>query len=282
MNPYSKPLEGEERWITSPDGARIKAVQIGEGTPVILAHGYAVDRHEWNIMASQLVKLNFKVIAFDQRGHGMSSIGKDGIGSRQMSSDYTAVLEAFNVRDGILVGHSMGGFLAIRTLIESPEIISAHLKGCLLMATFAGDVNRHNPQNRIQIPLIQSGIMSMLIRSKGIARAIAKTLMGNDKDPQMLEAFVAGFGKSGLKPLLPILNAMVSENYYERLGEIDLPCTIVVGTHDKTTPPFHTQQLHAGIKGSHLVQIPEKGHLLNWEAPEILVGELTRLAGSPS
>ena len=281
MNVYSKPLEGEESWITSHDGARIKVVQVGEGPPVVMAHGYAVDRHEWNILASRLVELNFKVIAFDQRGHGESSIGKEGIGSKQMSGDYLAVLEAFDVQGGILVAHSMGGFLAIRTLIESPEAVAAHLKGCLLMATFAGDVNRDNPQNRIQIPLIQAGIMSLLIRSKTIARTIAKTLIGDDKDPEMLEAFVEGFGKSGLKPLLPILNAMVSENYYGRLGEINLPCSIVVGTQDKTTPPFHTQQLHAGIKGSRLIQIPGKGHLLNWEAPEILIEEIIRLAENP-
>lgn len=278
MNAYSAPLTGEERWVTSSDGARIKAVQVGQGVPVVLAHGYAVDRHEWNIIAGELVRRNFKVIAFDQRGHGESSIGRDGVGSKQMSGDYLAVLQEFGVKDGILVAHSMGGFLAIRTLVEAPEAIAGHLRGCLLMATFAGDVNRDNPQNRFQIPLIETGIMSLLIRSKGIARAFAKTLMGENKDPQMLEAFVNGFAKSGLKPLLPILSAMVAENYYNRLGEINLPCTIIVGTHDKTTPPFHTDQLHAGIRSSRLVQLPGKGHLLNWEAPEKLVEEIVRLA----
>lgn len=279
MNIYSSPLTGDERWVTSPDGARIKAVQLGEGIPVVLAHGYAVDRHEWNIIAGELVRRNFKVIAFDQRGHGESSIGSNGVGSKQMSADYLAVLQEFGVKNGILVAHSMGGFLAIRTLIEAPEAVATHLRGCLLMATFAGDVNKDNPQNRIQIPLIQSGIMNLLIKSRGIARAFAKTLLGDDKAPEMLEAFVDGFGKSGLKPLLPILNAMVSENYYGRLGEIKLPCTIIVGTQDKTTPPFHTHQLHSGIQGSRLVKIPGKGHLLNWEAPEKLVEEIVRLAG---
>lgn len=277
-NRYSEPLVGKESVIPSYDGAQIKAVQTGEGIPVVLAHGYAVDRHEWNVIAKALVKRNFKVIAFDQRGHGESTIGKEGVGSRQMSEDYLAVLRAFEVKNGILVAHSMGGFLAIKTLIESRETISDHLKGCLLMATFAGDVNRDNPQNRLQIPLIQSGIMSLLIRSRAIAKGFAKTLMGAEKDPEMLEAFVNGFGKSGLKALLPILNAMVAENYYSRLGEINLPCTIVVGTQDKTTPPFHTHQLHSGIKGSKLVQLQGKGHLLNWEAPETLIEEIVHLA----
>jgi pimeloyl-ACP methyl ester carboxylesterase len=279
INTYAAPLTGEETFITTTDGTRIKAVQQGEGTPIVLAHGYAVDRHEWNIIAGELVKRNFRVIAFDQRGHGESSIGKDGVGSRQMSEDYLAVLRAFDVKDGILVGHSMGGFLAIRTLVSAPDTVSKHLRACMLMATFAGDVNRDNPQNRFQIPLIRMGLMGLLIRNRTVARGFAKTLLGEHKNPEMLEAFVDGFGKTSLKPLLPILNAMVAENYYDRLGQIALPCTIVVGTHDKTTPPFHTDQLHSGIKDSRLVKLPGKGHILNWEAPETLVEEIVRLAG---
>ncbi|NDB27456.1 MAG: alpha/beta hydrolase, partial [Actinobacteria bacterium] len=63
-----------------------------------------------------------------------------------------------------------------------------------------------------------------------------------------------------------------------QLGNITLPCTIVVGTKDKTTPPFHTDDLHRGIKNSKLVRIPNKGHMLNWEAPDALVKEITVLA----
>ena len=51
-----------------------------------------------------------------------------------------------------------------------------------------------------------------------------------------------------------------------------------IGTKDKTTPPFHTDDLHRGIKNSKLVRIPNKGHMLNWEAPDALVKEITVLA----
>jgi pimeloyl-ACP methyl ester carboxylesterase len=51
-----------------------------------------------------------------------------------------------------------------------------------------------------------------------------------------------------------------------------------VGEKDKTTPPFHTDWLHEGIKGSTLRRIPRRGPMLNWEAPEILVEEIVALA----
>ncbi|MFM8361421.1 MAG: alpha/beta fold hydrolase [Haliscomenobacter sp.] len=280
-NIYARPLVGEEKVITTFDGADIHTIAAGSGIPIVLAHGYASDMHCWNLVAESLVARNYKVIAFDQRGHGRSTIGSDGIGSRQMASDYLAVLSAYEVEGGVLVGHSMGGFVAIRALIEESADMADYLRGCLLLATFAGDVNRRNLQNRVQIALIRSGWMDVLIRNHSIALALAKSLLGDEKNPDMMNVFVEVFKQSNLKSLLPILNAFVKENRYSKLSEISVPCTIMVGEKDKTTPPFHTDYLHRGIQRSRLVRVPTKGHMLNWEAPEILVEEIARLAGTP-
>lgn len=277
-NVFMRPLAASERIVLTDDGTRLSTVSIGAGTPVVLAHGFAVDMHCWNVMAEQLVTRGFKVIAFDQRGHGRSTVGTLGIGSRQMVDDYLAVFRAYDVSGGILVGHSMGGFLAIRALIDQPTAMARHLRGCLLMATFAGDVNRKNLQNRIQIPMIRSGLMSRVIRSDAVAQSLARSLLGDDKDGDMTEAFVDAFRKTDLRQLVPILTAFVEENRYGMLESISLKCRIVVGEHDKTTPPFHTDWLHEGIKGSSLRRVPRKGHMLNWEAPEVLVEEIVSLA----
>jgi non-heme chloroperoxidase len=103
-------------------------------------------------------------------------------------------------------------------------------------------------------------------------------LLGDVKDIGMINAFVDTFRKSDLKSLVPILTAFVEEDRYAQLEKVSLPCTIIVGTSDKTTPPFHTDDLHAGIKNSKLVRVPTKGHMLNWEAPVALVDEIIALA----
>ena len=126
--------------------------------------------------------------------------------------------------------------------------------------------------------MIQSGIMSKLIRSDATAAFFAKSVIGDEKHPAMMNAFTASFRKSNLKQLVPILTAFVKEDRYDQLGNVSMPCRIVVGEKDKTTPPFHTDWLHEGIKGSTLKRIPKMGHMLNWESPEILVGEITALA----
>lgn len=277
---YLAPVAGTETVIERPDGTRILSTVSGSGTKgdVVLAHGYAVDRHCWNIIASELAGRGHRVICFDQRGHGKTNIGRDGIGSSQMAGDYVAVLERHDVHNGVMVGHSMGGFVLINALIDHAEPMSKHLKGAVLMATFAGDVNRKNPQNKLQIPLIRSGIMGRLINNDRFATSMAKTLLGDDKPVEFIAPFVKTFREQDLRGLMPILEAFVRENRYADLSRISMKCTIVVGDKDKTTPPFHTEWLHNGIVSSKLRRVSGKGHMLNWEAPEVLIEEIAALA----
>jgi non-heme chloroperoxidase len=120
--------EGEEVLIHRPDGTVIRAVVAGEGPTVVLANAYGTPVTEWNIVWDRLLDHGHRVIAFDPRGHGRSTIGSAGIGSESMAADDAAVLEHFDVHDGVLVGHSTGGFIAIRALVEHPEL-AGRLRG---------------------------------------------------------------------------------------------------------------------------------------------------------
>jgi pimeloyl-ACP methyl ester carboxylesterase len=70
-----------------------------------------------------------------------------------MAGDYAAIAEPHDIHDALLVGHSMGGFLAMIALLEQPEF-AARLNGLVLFATFGGSVLHGAPQNRLQIPLL--------------------------------------------------------------------------------------------------------------------------------
>lgn len=276
---YSIPLGGAVRIVERPDGTELHTVSAGVGDQtVVLAHGYGSAVNAWNLIAPRLATKGFRVIAFDQRGHGESSIGSDGIGTGQMAGDYGAVLEAYDVQDAVLVGHSMGGFLSIAFLLNEPSAVTSRIGSLLLLATFAGDVSRDNPQNRLQIPLIKSGILTRLMRFDPVAMAFTKSLAGDGFEKEMTDAFLPAFLAADHKQLVPILEAMVTENRYPRLGELDLPCTIIIGSKDKTTPPFHTADLHAGIAGSKLVTLEGTGHAANWETPDEIVAEIVSLA----
>jgi pimeloyl-ACP methyl ester carboxylesterase len=277
---YAAPVAGDQRTITAHDGGSIAAVSAGEGPTVVFAHGFAVDRGEWNLVAAQLVESGHRIVAFDQRGHGATKPGSEGISTAAMARDYVTVLEAYDVRDGVLAMHSMGGFVGIRFLIDHADVARERLRGAFLLATFAGDVNRDNPQNKMQIPLIRTGILPFLVRTDIVGKPFARTIMGKKGNDEMGQAFLKMFRAQDFGPLLPILHAMVDENRYPQLGSIDLPVAIMVGTDDKTTPAFHTDELHAGIAGSTLERVQDVGHMIVWEEPETVVATIRRLAGT--
>ena len=270
FNVLSREPSGEELFLDRPDGTRLRTMVHGNGPHVVLLHGYGVSLLEWNIIWQLLRDTGYRLIAYDHRGHGQSTLGAQGIGSVQMASDVKAVLDYFDVRDGVLVGHSMGGFLALVFLLTHPEAASARLKHCLILGSHAGDLLRGSPQNRLQILLMKTGILQRLVRNQTYGWALGASIYGERPAPSGIEVFRQVFAAQQHGALLPILQAQVDENYYNRLGEITLPCTVVYGGRDKTTPAHHSEALHRGLATSRLIRIEKAGHMLNWEAPETI------------
>ena len=269
---------GETLTVERPDGTRIRAVVAGEGPTVVLAHGIYMSVIEWSVLWDMLLARGYRVVAFDQRGHGESTIGSDGISTMSMAGDYLAVLEAVDARDAVLLAHSMGGFLAIAAVLDVPGV-AERLRGLILMSTFPGDVLRGAPQNKAQIPLITSGILPALAANDTVGTIFGAGLCGDDVSPAMVQVFLETFRAADHKPLLPILEAFGAEDRGDRLGEITVPTVVLCGSRDQTTPPWQSERLAAGIPGAQAWWVPRAGHMLNWEATDAIVeaiGELSK------
>jgi pimeloyl-ACP methyl ester carboxylesterase len=256
--------QGREEFISRPDGTVLRAVSAGAGPPVVLAHGFGVTALEWNLVWNTLVERGHRVIAFDQRGHGRSTLGSEGSGSAAMAGDYAAVLDHFDVHDGVLVGHSMGGFVAIRAVLDQPEV-AQRLRGLVLFATWAGRIHDGAPLNWLQIPLLQSGVLQWLTRTETGGTLFCAAQFGPRPSPAMVDVFRELFAAQNHRPLLPIVRAFMLEDRYPRLGEIAVPTVVIVGDADRTTPRGHAQRLAAGIPNARLITVPGAGHCLNWE-----------------
>lgn len=275
---------GEQGVLVRPDGTRIRTVVAGSGTPVVLVHGYGASVTEWNIVWERLLANRHRVIAFDQRGHERSTVGRDGVGSASMAGDCLAVLRHFEVRDGVLVGHSMGGFLALRLLLDNPAV-ARRLRGLVLFASFAGAIFEGSPQNRLQIPLLRAGILQRIAATRTGGTLFGASLSGHDPSPAEIDAFLEVFLRQDHRPITPILKAFGAEDRYPRLGEITVPTVVISGGADRTAPPSHSDRLAAGIPFARQVRVDRKGHLLSWEAPDALVDAIRSFAataGSPS
>lgn len=269
--------EGETVWIDRPDGTRVRAVVAGEGPTVLLSHGYGVSLKEWNVVMPRLVEAGHRVVAFDWRGHGRTSIGSDGMTPEAIAGDYAAIMEHFDVTDAVLVGHSTGGYLAITTLLEQPEV-SGRLAGLVLLASLAGDALKDAPQNQAQIPLIRSGVMERIARTDLLGMPFAASIWGPDPSPAACRVFLEEFTSQDHKQLLPLLERLATTGYYDRLGEITVPTVVICGEQDSTTPRWHSEAMGRDIPHASNVWVPDAGHMLNWQAPEALVSAVAELA----
>ena len=270
--------KGTTTFVERPDGTRIRVITAGEGPTVVLAHGIYMSVVEWSVLWDMLLARGYRVVAFDQRGHGQSTIGGDGISTATMASDYLAVLEAVDAHDAVLLAHSMGGFLAIAAVLDVPGV-AERLRGLILMSTFPGDVLHGAPQNQAQIPLIKSGLLQVMVGNDTVGTIFGSGLCGDNPSPAMVQVFLETFRAADHKPLLPILEAFSAEDRGDRLGEITVPTIVLCGRKDTTTPPWQSERMAEGIPGAQAWWVPTAGHMLNWESPDAIVeavGELSK------
>jgi len=258
-------------FLQRPDGTRIRSVSRGQGPTVVLAHGYLLDLTLYNLVFEALVSAGHRVIAFDQRGHGGSTIGSDGLGSAALAGDYAALLEHHAVEDGTLVAHSMGAFLSIVLCLREPALVRRRLQKLVLLGANAGSVAQGSVQNRIQIPLLRFGVTRKLWERPRVGRPLVAQLFGVRPDPRHVEATRLCLLRQREQHSFPMLNAMLHENYYARLGEVSLPVTVLCGELDRTCPRWHSQRLGAELPRARNLWLPELGHMLPYEAPEVVV-----------
>jgi pimeloyl-ACP methyl ester carboxylesterase len=257
---------GADLIVERPDGTRLRVRVAGAGRTVVLAHGIALTLVEWNLVTELLLADGYRVVAFDARGHGQSTIGTQGVSAPAMAADLLAVLEATSTTDAILVGHSMGGFLALEAVLEVPGMTD-RLSGLVLVATFAGDILDGAPQNRLEAPILRSPLLPRLGSNATIGALFAASFFGPVPSPAMLTAFLQMVLGRDHGPLLPLLQAFTAEDLLTRLPLVDVPTVIVCGLADRTTPPRDSRRMAAAIPGARTVWVQGAGHMLPWEAP---------------
>lgn len=270
---------GEQTFIDRPDGTRISTWSAGSGPTVVMAHGLLLDGTSWSTLARRLVELGYRVVTFDQRGHGRSKPGTDGLTSEAMAGDYRAVVDHHEVTDGILVGHSMGGFLSLKYLLEHDDHASRRLKSVVLVSPLAGRAAEKAPQNRLQIPLLRSGWLQRLLRTRTYGTLLSETFM-TDASPAMLEAVRAVMASTDHGPAVTILDDLVEESLYERLAEIGTPVRVLCGSKDRTTPGFHSRNIAHQVADGSLRWVDGAGHMLQWEAADEVLKEIQLAAQS--
>lgn len=113
----------EEKFISA-NRLRFHCVDWGgQGDWLVLLHGLASQAHIWDLVAPKLID-SFRVIALDQRGHGLTDKPDTGYDFASITHDLDAVLDALRIDRAVLIGHSWGGNVALQYAVDHPHRVS--------------------------------------------------------------------------------------------------------------------------------------------------------------
>lgn len=225
-------------FVTAKDGTQIFYREFGEGRPIVFSHGWPLNADAWDGQMLFLAENGFRVIAHDRRGHGRSDQTKHGNDMDTYADDLAAVIEALDLTDAVLVGHSTGGGEVARYIGRhgSARVGKAVLVGAVTPVMKKGP---NNPDGVDQE--VFDGIRKAVLDNRsGFYMAFPDVFFGWDigipKDESLRMAFWQQ-GMSGSAWAQYECVAQFSEtDFTEDLKKIDVPTLIVHGDTDHVVP----------------------------------------------
>jgi pimeloyl-ACP methyl ester carboxylesterase len=264
--------------ILNTHNADIYYEESGAGNAVVFLHGYTGSGKDWTNQVAVLSP-HYRAITVDCRGHGRSGAptSEQDYSIKISSEDVYALLNKLGIDKCCLVGHSMGGFMALQFALDHPELV----RGLVLVDTSSGEFERAPGFAELRAKLDE------LARDEGMEAAFEYDSANNPmrierykKHPEQREIAHRKMLQTSVDGYIYVARSFGKwEPVTSRLGEIDVPTLIFWGDEDG---PFlkPSEILRDSIPTAELITVTGVGHSPHEEAPEIVNEELLKfLAG---
>jgi len=253
------------------NGINIYYESHGAGRPLVLIAGLGYGLWMWHKMIPGLAE-HFRVVVFDNRGAGRSDKPDGPYSVQMLAADTAGLIDALEIEQAAVMGHSMGGFIAQELVLTRPELVGR----LILSATNFGGP-RHVPvtPEALAVMMDRSGDPVDVVK-RGIAVACAPGFA--DAHPEVVEELVAYRLSNPVPPaqyqaqMAVGLGLMSEEAAFEhRLKDVRAPTLILFGEHDRVVPPANADLLAREIADSAIVVLPGAGHIFPIETPDAAV-----------
>ena len=232
----------------------------GSGTPLVLVHGFPMDRALWAPQRRALAR-RARVIVPDLRGFGASG-GTPPVTMDGHADDLAALLDALKIEQVVMGGMSMGGYVAFAFWRRH----RARVRALVLADTRAGADSEEGKAKRREMIASAKSAGAGAVADAMMPGIIGKTTRA--KRPEIVREMRAMLERQPVPGLVAALQAMMDRpDSAPTLATIDVPTLIVAGEEDVLTPPKESEAMHAAIRGSRLEIIPRAGHAANFERP---------------
>lgn len=248
------------------NGIQLAYERRGEGTPLVLLHGYPLDHHLWDEVVPLLEK-TFDLILPDLRGFGQSTTVDSAYTMDDLASDIAGLLDQLGIQKTAIAGHSMGGYVALAFARLYPE----RVLGLALVSSqvLPDPPDRKEGRYKSAAEVSENGIESVVatmtpkFTSNEILQAFARASMERQQPAAYVGALQAMAERMDSTPLL---------------SSFQFPVILIHGEADALIPIDRAREVKVALPQAYLAEIPGAGHMPMMEAPEKTAEALKHLA----
>jgi pimeloyl-ACP methyl ester carboxylesterase len=247
---------GSEQTVPSFDGAPISYTVAGQGTPaLVFVHGWSCNQGHWEAQVARFSS-NHQVVTIDLAGHGLS-----GRGSRQAWSmtnfgrDVQAVVEALDLREVVLLGHSMGGAVILEAARLMPERVA------LLIGVDSLTYEHIYP--KIESERIEAFMVPFKANFAEATRQMVPPMFLPETDPALVERVATEMSSTPPEVGLPAMKGLLEWDLLGALGQNRTPLRCL-NTGERLSET--ARQRFAGH--FEIITMTGVGHFLMMENPE--------------
>ena len=237
------------------NGLEMTFTDYGEGLPIVLLHGLALDRSIWSsVVAAYASQARF--ITPDLRGHGQTPVGQADGTLGQIADDLKALLDALDIPQVCLLGHSMGGYIALEFAARYPERLASLV---LLTSNVRADAPE-KAKGRLEDAqkVLHGGVPAF---AAGMAGRLTKDLFLADQLRSQMETIDPG----GLSNILVAIANRPDQR--DLLPNLKVPVLAIAGADDQISAPAIALEAADLAMRGHKLLLPGVGHMPMLENP---------------
>ena len=239
--------------LESADGVSVAYQVAGNGIPtLVFVHGWCCDRSYWDLQVSHFAK-KYKVVTIDLAGHGESGLERENWTIEAFASDVVAVVNHLDLKQVVLIGHSMGGPVVIEAARRLPERVI----GVVGVDTF-GDIDR----KRTQEP-IENRLARFKMNFVEASRETVRSMFLDTSDPKLVDKIVLDM--SSAPPEVGI-GAMKGSAVYE-LSKAFEKIKVPIRCINSDYRPFDLEAAQQHSPSFEIVFMTGVGHFVMLEEP---------------
>ena len=228
---------------------------------VVLIHGLGATGGSWQFQLQEAADAGYRVIAPDLPGFGCSKYAGRSWQIKTISKELITFLSSAGMCDFYLAGISLGGAVALQTVLDFPEKV----RGLMLINTFAC----LKPQSMSEwLYFARRGILAFLRDPAVQAQLVADRVFPNPDQHFYRKILVENIKNTNPRVYRQAMIALAKFDVRYRLAELNLPVWVVSGDLDTTIPLKAQYDLVRRIPGARHICVPEAGHAVNIDLPE--------------